>query len=73
MININYGRNKELLDACKPLSEYSRFVNEVVKNQEARDELGRAIDAAPDAMPDDFELKEFLLDNRAEVKQMCIT
>ena len=24
-------------------------------------------------MPEDFELKEFLLDNRAEVKQMCIT
>ena len=73
MLNINYGRNKELLGACKPLSEYSWFVNEVVKNQEACDELGRAIDAALDAMPEDFELKEFLLDNRAEVKQMCIT
>ena len=73
MININYGRNKELLDACKPLREYSWFVSEVSEKREEYDELGKAIDAALDATPDDFEIKEFLLNNRAEVKQMCIT
>ena len=26
MININYGHNKELLNACKPLDEYAWFV-----------------------------------------------
>ena len=29
MININYGRNKELMEKCKPLAEYSRFVDKV--------------------------------------------
>lgn len=25
MINVNYGHNKELMDACKPLAEYSMY------------------------------------------------
>lgn len=33
MININYGKNKELLEKCKPLDEYSWFVAEIKKNQ----------------------------------------
>ncbi|MBR5760278.1 MAG: hypothetical protein IKX88_16960, partial [Thermoguttaceae bacterium] len=33
MININHGHNKELLEACKPLSAYSWFVNSVVDKQ----------------------------------------
>lgn len=35
MLNINYGKNRELLDACKPLREYSWFVSEVRENKES--------------------------------------
>ena len=32
-----------------------------------------AVDAAIDKMNDDFAIKSFFLDNKAEVKRMCIT
>ncbi len=81
MININHGHNKELLAACKPLDEYAWFVEQVRKNLAAvRDYkegeamgIEGAIDKAIDDMPDDFEIKELIIMNRAEVKDMCLT
>ena len=78
MININYGHNKALLEACKPLNEYSWFVAKVRENNKPdktgkRMEIGTAIDKAIDGMPDDFLIKEFIVSNRAEVKGMCLT
>lgn len=58
MININYGHNKEILAACRPLKEYAWFV---------------AIDSAINEMPENFEIKKFIMANRAEVKDMCLT
>ena len=72
MININYGRNKKLLNACKPLKEYSWFGDTVRANQETKT-LEDAIDAALKEMPDDFVIKPFLLDNKTEVKHMILT
>lgn len=71
MININYGRNFKLLDACKPLKEYSWLVAEVRKNKE-QGGIESAIDKAVTDMPDDFVLKPFLVANRAEVKGMLV-
>lgn len=73
MFNINFGRNKELLDQCRPLKEYSWFVNEVRVNKISAGNLENAIDAALEKMPDDFLIKPFLLENKAEVRNMCIT
>ena len=73
MININYGRNKALLDACKPLKEYSWFVDKVRTNQSTMNTLEEAIDAALNELSDDSLIKPFLLANKAEVKRMCIT
>ena len=33
MLNINYGHNLKLMEACKPLQEYAWFVNEIRSNQ----------------------------------------
>lgn len=52
MLNINYGHNKELLTACKPLGEYAWFVSQVRKNHAANNanknkeplDIGVAID-----------------------------
>ncbi|MDE5557577.1 MAG: hypothetical protein K2J32_07800 [Ruminococcus sp.] len=71
MININYGHNKDLLNACKPLNEYSWFIDKV-RNSKAS-VFEEAIDIALTEMPDDFIIKSFLIANRAEVKRMCIT
>ena len=36
-------------------------------------ELEQAVDKALDEMPEGFIIRQFLLDNRAEVKNMCLT
>ena len=72
MVNINYGRNRKLLENCGPLREYAWLVERI---RECNGKMGieDAVDRAIDEMPDDFEIKGFLLANRAEVKNMCLT
>ena len=67
MININYGHNKEILNACRPLEEYAWFVDRVRQNQELTETLEEAIDAAIDELVEDSVIKPFLISNRAEV------
>lgn len=71
MININYGHNKDLLNACKPLNEYAWFIDKVRNSK--TNVFEEAIDIALAEMPNDFIIKSFLIANRAEVKLMCIT
>ena len=35
MLNINYGKNKKLMDACKPLKEYAWLVDKIRKYQDS--------------------------------------
>ena len=73
MININFGHNKALLDACKPLKEYAWFVDNVRSNQQKTGDLEKAVDKALEELPDESLIKPFLVANKAEVKRMCIT
>ena len=78
MININYGRNRELLENCNPLKEYAWFVEQVRDNNRPDKEgnrlgIEKAINKAIDEMPDDFEIKQYLVANKAEVVHMCLT
>ena len=72
MININYGRNKELMSACKPLLEYAWLID-MIRNNVKTMGIEDAVDKALDSMPDDFDIKMLLIANKAEVKQMCLT
>ena len=72
MLNINYGRNKKLMDKCPVLNEYAWFIDRIRTNQKAMS-LDAAVDAAIDEMPEDFELKKFLRAHKAEVKGMYLT
>ena len=73
MLNINYGKNKTLMAACEPLSEYAWLVEAIRGNQRTMRNLEAAIDAAIGDMPDEFVIKRFLLQNKAEVKGMFLT
>lgn len=75
MLNVNYERNRELLEACEPLREYSWLNEEIRKNKQMVDkgEIGSAIDRAITTMPDNFVIKPFLIAHRAEVKGMLLT
>ena len=74
MLNINYGKNQKLLDACKPLMEYSWLAAKIRSIKKANDEnaVSSAIDQAITAMPDDFVIKPFLVAHKAEVKGMLL-
>ena len=69
MINIRPQYKSSILENCKPLSEYSWFVEEIRKNNETM-EIGPSVDKAIDDMPIDYELKEFLVIHKAEVRNM---
>ena len=73
MLNVNYGKNQSLLDACEPLREYAWLVEKVRQYQKITNNIEAAVDAAVDEMPDSFVLKAFLVANRAEVKIMFLT
>ena len=72
MLNINQDHNRQLMDACKPLSEYAWFVQKIRDHLESH-VIEEAVDMAVDEMPDDFQIRDFLIGNRAEVKNMCLT
>ena len=65
MLNINYGKNQQLMDACKPLKEYAWLVDTVRRYQNEKMDLDAAVDAAIDEMPDDFVIKPFLTFSRS--------
>ena len=75
MLNVNYGRNRKLLEACKPLEEYSWLVEKIRANNTTKDEDGMksAIDMAISEMPDEYLIKPFLEAHKAEVKGMLLT
>ncbi len=72
MININYGHNKELLDSCAPLMEYSWFVQKIREKAKLFG-IADAVDKSLQEMPDSFGIKAFLVANKAEVTIMCLT
>ena len=73
MLNINYGKNKNLMEACKPLNEYAWLVDKIRTYQKNKQNLEGAVELALSEMPDDFIIKKFLLANKAEVKGMFLT
>lgn len=72
MININYGRSQTILSTCESLNEYAWLVEQIRSNIKAGMEIDKAADKALDDMPDEFELKEQLLEHKAEVVGMWI-
>ena len=73
MLNINYGRNRELMNACKALRDYSYFIEVYRKEYKEGRNPDRAIERAINELPDESEIKEFILDNKREVKMSVIT
>ena len=72
VLNINYGKNKELMEQCQILCEYSIFVDRV-KYYNRKNELGIAIDLAIDECIEKGVLVDFLTRRRSEVKNSILT
>jgi len=71
--NINGGKNDELLDKCLVLREYMIFVDYVRDNiRESDVDLRGAIELAMDRCIKEGILRDFWLDNRADVISMLL-
>lgn len=72
-VNLNKGKNEELLDKCKPLAEYM-FLIRCIREKEAEGmEIEAAIDLAVQQCIERNVLREFLVKHRAEVVSVCLT
>ena len=72
MLNINYGHNHRLTDACRPLYEYSWLIDKVREKRKTMT-IENALSQAIDEVPEDFVLKSFLMINKSEVSSMLLT
>lgn len=71
VLNINEGFNEELKEACLTLKEYMQYVDRVRGYAEEMS-IDEAVDRAVDECIREGILKDFLLQNKAEVKRMSI-
>lgn len=70
-LNINQGYNSELMEKCPDLFQYMQYVSKIREyNQDMP--LEAAVTRAVDECIDEGILKEFLLQNKAEVVSMTI-
>ena len=72
MLNINYGHNKQLMEKCRVLEEYSAFVAATRKCMFEEKDIQTALNRAADECIEKGILKDFLLRNRAEVLGMLL-
>lgn len=70
--NINYGKNRAIMDECRWLDEYMMFVDKVREYHRSKDEddLEADINKAIDYCIENDILKEFLLERRGEVTKV---
>lgn len=72
-ININFGHNKELMEKCKRLQDYSYFVSYVRKCIGEGFKRKDAISLAVDECINKGILEDVLIKHRAEVEDMFLT
>ena len=72
MLNINYGHNKCLMEKCRVLEEYSKLAAVMREHMLTEKDIQTALNQAVDQCIEEGILKEFLLNNRAEVLGMLL-
>jgi hypothetical protein len=71
--NINLGRNKELMEKCRPLMEYATLVDKIRRYNDEFGDIEKAVNKAVDECIKEGILADFLIGHKAEVKDMCLT
>lgn len=73
MLNINLGHNRELMERCKQLHQYARFVDRVRCGVALTGDLEQAVNLAVDQCIREGILAEVLSEHRAEVLSVILT
>ena len=71
MLNINLGKNSEIMNKCQTLLEYMQYVEKVRKYTSIMD-ISQAVEKAVNESIKEGILTDFLLKNKAEAVQMSI-
>jgi hypothetical protein len=71
--NINLGRNKELMEKCRPLMEYATLVDKIRKYKDEHRDIEKAVNKAVDECIKEGILADFLIGHKAEVMDVCLT
>ena len=72
MLNVNDGHNLELMEHCRTLKEYAKYVARVRKYVTQNIPLEEAVTRAVDECVEEGILAEFLMKNKAEVIKVSI-
>lgn len=73
MVNLNKGKNEELLSKCKALSDYMTLINKIKYYRKQNHPIEEAVDLAVSECIEEDVLKDFLKKHRGEVMGTCIT
>lgn len=73
VLNINRGHNRELMEKCRRLKEYSEFTSEIDDKINEGMSLSEAVGCAIDYCIEHDILKDILVRERAEVQKMLLT
>ena len=72
VLNINHGHNVKLMDQCKILEEYARFVDATKQLVAEKDDRKEALESAIEYCIENHILEEFLRKYRSEVLGMLL-
>ena len=72
VLNINYGKNKAIMEQCRPLMEYAIFVQKINNYKKQELSIKEAVNQAITDCINENIMKEFLLNHRLEVTEMSI-
>lgn len=73
MLNINFGKNKELMNSCQTIREYAILIDKIRTYQKSYGTLEEAVDKAVNECIENGVLAEFLLEQKAEVIDVVLT
>ncbi|MDO4267230.1 MAG: hypothetical protein Q4C73_02060 [Eubacteriales bacterium] len=73
MLNINLGKNRELMERCRQLKDYSQLVSKIRSLKKEGLAIEAAVDQAVQYCIDHDILAEFLLSHRSEAISMFLT
>ncbi|MBR5422253.1 MAG: hypothetical protein IK115_14015 [Lachnospiraceae bacterium] len=72
LLNVNSGHNRKLMAACRPMYEYSWLIGQIRTNAKTMNVEEAVLKAIGD-MPEDFLIRDFVLENKEEVQMSILT
>ncbi len=73
LININYGKNKDLIDLCKPLQEYCEINNKIRRYQKEKYSIEEAVEMAVEECLQEGILEDILMKEKNRVISSLLT